>query len=527
VLRKALSVKGLLAIVAVAGVFAVGACTEDTVVQERPPFNPAPDGAFLGYYVVDTVNGSTTTCGNCHASFANEWSETIHAHAWEGLQSSAGAASYCEGCHAISENGNVWPDSVPAGINALDSADANRAIYYDVQCESCHGPGNDHAANPSATYPLASIQVDGGCGDCHEGTHHPFVEQWAVSNHAIGASLGRGSREGCDECHSGQGAIEEQFNETANYLEKGDGETYPITCVACHDPHGGPHPGQLRRPVEGEATPRQLCISCHNRRTVPEPGGTHGAHAAQGPLVLAENIGWWPDGLEWNQNELAHEHGDTDINPRLCATCHVVEEEIEDPVSGGTVHSVGHTFEATPCLATDGTLTDPPCANEPFAVCDGCHLNSETKMEDLADELTDKLKAIWDDLNGDHIINTDVAPADTGLFIRIIAAHGVDVLNLDDTTFTVAEGILFNTSVAWTKAAPWFSDGGLVLAPDDTLHFSAHPTAADGVHNPAFLRALLDASIAMGASFYSVAPPAGMDLEGPYTLPAKWDPNQK
>jgi len=238
-------------------------------------------------------------------------------------------------------------------------------------------------------------------------------------------------------------------------------------------------------------------------------------------VVLAENIGWWPDSLAWNQNELAHEHGDTDINPLLCATCHVVGEEIDDPVAGTTVHSVGHTFEATPCLATDGTLTDPPCANEPFLVCDGCHLNSDTKMDALQAELTGYLKAIWDDLSADGIINTDVAPADTGLFIRLIAAEGVDILNLDDTTFTVAEGILFNTSLSWTHDTPWFADGYIVLAPDDTLHFSAHPTGAQGVHNPTFLREILKASIAMGYSYYGLpAPP--MDLSGAYTLPASW-----
>jgi predicted CXXCH cytochrome family protein len=521
-----MSVKRVLAAVVVAGAFAVGACTEDTVIVERPPFNPAPDAAsgFLGYYTVDTVAGSQTTCGNCHASFDANWKETAHADAWNGLQGSGHAASFCEGCHAVSENGNVVDTT--AGINALDSNDVNRAVYYDVQCESCHGPGTDHAASPTSTYPLASIQVaEGGCGECHQGTHHPFVEQWAVSNHAIGSSLGRGSREGCDECHSGQGALDEQFGENGVYLEKGDGETYPITCIVCHDPHGGPHEGQLRRPLADESTPRQLCVSCHNRRTVPEAGGTHGAHGAQAAVLLAENVGWWPDGLEWNETELAHEHGDTDINPRLCGTCHVVEEEIEDPVTGGTVHSVGHTFEATPCLAVDGTLTDPPCANEPFLVCDGCHLASETKMENLAAELTGYLKSLWDDVNLDN--HMDWAGPDTGLLMRIIAQEGVDILNLEDTVHTVAEGILFNTSISWTHDADWFSDGNLVLAPDDTLHFSAHPTAADGVHNPTFLREILKASLAMGASFYGVSPPAGIDLRGAYTLPKAWAPDQR
>jgi predicted CXXCH cytochrome family protein len=514
-------VKGLLAAVAVAGVFAVGACTEDTVVQERPPFNPAPDGAFLGYYVVDTVAGSRTTCGNCHADQDKDWRGTIHAHAWEGLQSSDHAASYCEGCHAISENGSVWPDSVPAGINALDSNDVLRAVYYDVQCESCHGPGSDHVAAPASTYPLASLDASpSSCGDCHEGSHHPFVEQWNQSAHGNVTGFASG-RSGCNECHNGRGALLTQFNETANYLERDDPMgAFDITCSVCHDPHGGPFEHQLRAPLD-LASSRNLCVKCHNRRTIPEPGGTHGPHGAQGPLLFADNIGWWPDGLEWNENELQHEHGDPAINEELCATCHVVEQEITDAVTGDVIHSVGHTFEPIPCYDGSGMLTDPPCSNNRWEACEACHLNPELTFEANKDSLTNLLLAMWDDVNGDGILNTDVPPADTGLLVRIMTAHGAGVINFDDTVHTVAEGLLFNSQIAWTEDTPWFADGNIVVG-TDTVHFSSHPTSGQGVHNPTFLDAIMRASLAMGASFYSVAPPAGVNLEGPYTLPAGW-----
>jgi len=521
VLRK-LSIKRLLAAAAVASVFAVGACTEETIIQERPPFNPAPDAAsgFLGYYVVDTVNGSQTTCGNCHADQDLDWRGTVHSHAWASLQSSDHAASYCEGCHAVSQNGN--PVDSAAGINALDSNDVNRAVYYDVQCENCHGPGDAHAAAPASTYPLASLLADTiSCGECHEGSHHPFVEQWEQSNHGNVTGFASG-RSGCDECHNGRVSLVAQFGETANYLERDDpAGAFDITCSVCHDPHGGPFEGQLRTPID-IASGVNLCVKCHNNRTIPEPGGTHGPHAAQGPLVFANNIGWWPDGLEWNENELNHEHGDPAINEKLCATCHVAQQEITDAITGDVIHSVGHTFDALPCFDGSGLLTTPPCSNNPFEACEACHLNPELTYEATKDSLTNLLLSMWDDVSGDGVLNTDVAPADTGLLVRIMTAFGPNEINFDDTVHTVAEGILFNSQIAWTEDAPWFADGNIVVAPGDTVHFSSHPTSGNGVHNPTFLDAIMKASLAMGASFYGVAPPAGVNLEGPYTLPASW-----
>ncbi len=518
---KTLSVKRLLAAAAVVSVFAIGACTEETIVQERPPFNPAPDSAsgFLGYYVVDTTaDDQQTTCGNCHASFQTGWVETIHSDAWAGLQSSGFVASYCEGCHAVSESGNAV--SVAAGINALDSADVNRAVYYDVQCESCHGPGSDHAAAPSATQPLASLMADtGSCGECHEGTHHPFIEQWKQSAHGNVTGFASG-RADCGECHNGRGALELNFLETSAYLEQDDpAGAFDITCSVCHDPHGGPFEHQLRAPLDIVGS-RNLCVKCHDNRSAPA-AGTHGPHAAQGPVVFNQNAGWWPDSLEWLDG-LNHAHGDPDVNEDLCATCHMAEQTITDAVTGDEIHSVGHTFDAIPCFDGSGLLTDPPCSNEQFEACAGCHgtaAAAEIVYEDFKDELTDYLLAIWDDVNGDHIINTDVAPADTGLLVRIIAQEGPKILDVSDTLFTTAEGILWNAQLAWTEDAPWFADGVIVVAADDSVHFSSHPISGNGVHNPALLEELLKASLAIGAAHYGVAPPAGMDLKGLYRMP--------
>jgi predicted CXXCH cytochrome family protein len=493
-----------------------GACSEDNVVyQDREAFNPPADSVsgMLGYY---SIADKQTTCGNCHADTQVEWAETAHAHAWEGLQSSGGAQEFCEGCHTVSELGNAL--TAASGWNAVKDS-----TYLDVQCESCHGPGNDHVGSPTTTQPLASIAVDtgatNGCGECHNDIHHPFVEQWKQSKHGSGSSFSRGGSAGCDECHSAQGALEQQFNSNADYVEK-DGDPLPIVCAVCHDPHGGPLDGQLRAPV-GEGTSRSLCLLCHNRKTVPA-SGTRGPHAAQGPLVLGDNIAWWPDGFEWLDG-LTGSHGDTDVNEDLCATCHVVMFSVTDAATGDFVfNSVGHTFEAISCLDAQGIPTTASCTDDErdFSACASCHgteAASQAIYEAFKNTLNALLDQIWVDTDGNEIL--DPAPTDAGVLPLILQVTGDDKqIDRSDTLFTSAEGILYNAQVAATHDRDLFLDGATIVIDQgtgdpDTVSFSGHRSSGNGVHNPPFLEALLKASIQHAIDFYGIPAPApGFDL---------------
>jgi predicted CXXCH cytochrome family protein len=479
---------------------AVGGCSDDDIAFEnQDPFNPPADSAagFLGYY---TRADQQTTCGNCHASFQTGWLETAHADAWMGLQSSGGAQESCEGCHTVSELGNMVVG--PAGWNAVKDSS-----YLDVQCESCHGPGNDHIGDPAALQPLASIAVDTGltygCGECHEDTHHPFVEQWRASRHAnVGFATGR---EGCSDCHGGKQALAVQFQETANYLEKDEDVDIPITCPVCHDPHGGPFAHQLRAPIN-VGSKNHLCILCHNRVTVPGEG-TRGPHAAQGPLVLGQTVAWWPDGFEWLEG-LTSSHGDTDVNPELCATCHVSMFPITDAATGDFVfNSVGHTFEAIPCTDAQGIPVPGPCTDNQrtFEACAGCHgsgANARLIYQGFKDTLNALLDQIWVDTDGNGIL--DAAPTDAGVLPLILQATGDDKqIDRSDTLFTSAEGILFNAQIAYTDEREHFADGATIVG-GDTVSFSAHPTSGNGVHNPPFL----EASILHAIDFYGIPAPA-------------------
>src|SRR5512134_2364922 len=149
------------------GTSALVGCSDDIVYRDRAPFNPpvAAAAGFLGYY---DAAAKKTTCGNCHADYQGSWSETKHATAWTTLNASTAKKAECFTCHTVTGNGNAVSGS-PAGHDAV-----KEAVYYDVQCESCHGPGLQHVegvGQGSLVRPLAKLGVagTGDCGDCHSG----------------------------------------------------------------------------------------------------------------------------------------------------------------------------------------------------------------------------------------------------------------------------------------------------------------------------------------------------------------------
>jgi hypothetical protein len=185
-------------------------------------------------------------------------------------------------------------------------------------------------------------------------------------------------------------------------------------------------------------------------------------------------------------------HG-TEANPKLCATCHVSRFSGTDQ-NGVPFTSVGHSFEATPCLSpTTGLPVAGDCAVEQrsFAGCvaSGCHSSPQVaraafvtvrlRMNRLLDEL-------WTDTDGDRALE----PTDGGLLPGVYAARGLAELDPSTSTITVAKGAIWNALLAFTdERTVWqgFTVGGKTQA--------AHKGSGEGVHNPFLLEALLLASI--------------------------------
>lgn len=465
------------------------ACAERVVYRDqRFPEPPAAAAGFLGFQTVAT---NQTVCGNCHVGHQSDWERTAHADAWETLAASAGKQTFCEGCHTVNEQGN------DAGQETSGWTATGDPRYHDVQCESCHGPGLDHVQNPESTQPLARISVGTdltvGCGECHNGAHHPFVEEWEESGHGQVLASPAGRAE-CRSCHTAKGALD-AWGVTANYAERNDtqGHQLAIVCAVCHDPHNneasrrsevGTGPtnvlrtpesgGQLRFSIDVPNEEQNLCMKCHHKRAQPELDASQfsrGPHSPEGPLLLGENVGFWFGNVPVDER-IRGTHG-TEANPRLCATCHMVRYQVTDELTGEFVfQAVGHRFEALTCVDGQGIPTgEDSCAiaAQSFRGCvgSGCH-GTEDAARSIYVVVTNR-------------INTLAAELD-----RLVDQVRATEIRQNDGRWTTAEGADFNYQLAVRPGSQ--------------------------VHNPFMIEALLTTSIAEMKQDYGVSVRSGLDL---------------
>jgi predicted CXXCH cytochrome family protein len=470
-------------------------CSDDKIVfRDRAPFNPPPSEAagFLGYY---DAAAKQTTCGNCHASFQGEWQTTAHADAWATLQASGGAQELCEGCHTVNGNGNL-------AVGTAGGHDAVKdEVYYDVQCESCHGPGLEHVegvGQGQLVRPLAKISMDGtgNCGDCHSGSHHPFVEEWEQSGHGDVPARTTGS---CVRCHEGRGVLEQNFNVDANFVEKGDtAAPQRITCAVCHDPHGSPNTAQLRFPITSTDPEENLCMQCHLNRAEPNTS-SHGMepHAPQAAVLLGF-AGWRPPGFQYDTNRIYGSHATTK-NPKLCAGCHVASFTVTDQITGDFVfQATGHLFRPIPCLDAEGKPTaDKTCAyttaERSWKTCTqaGCHADESVAanlFNGARGDLKTRADQLWIDSNGDDVL--DAAPTDAGLLATVHQTQPAE-FDANDNILSVGEAAEFNARLCGEYP-------------------QSNTDNSKGAHNVFLCRALLDATIAYVNTYYFGLPAASV-----------------
>jgi hypothetical protein len=431
------------------------ACT-DVTYRDRPLFEtpPAAAAGFLGFR--DRLQNETV-CGNCHVGQQAEWEETAHADAFTTLEQSGSMQGFCQGCHTVNQRGNASTDSTGGWIGTQDPR------YHDVQCENCHGPGLTHVQNPDATQPLAPLSVGAnltvGCGECHNGVHHPFVEEWEQSGHSNVQASPAGRAE-CQGCHTGQAALR-AWGVTADYLEKNSATHLPIVCGVCHDPHSNrasrrlpptqdvddpihnpESGGQLRYSIDVPNEEENLCMKCHHKRAQPDidpaTQTSRGPHSPEGPLLLGENVGFWFGDSIADVDRIVGTHG-TGRNPRLCAGCHMPRFQVTDPQSGNFVfQATGHLFLAIPCLSGGVPTADTTCAltARTFRSCTatGCH-GDENAARSV---FTTTRNEILDD---------------AAELKRLVDQVRATAINANDKKWTTAEGADFNYQLAIKKGS--------------------------------------------------------------------------
>jgi hypothetical protein len=105
-----------------------------------------------------TCLGVEVSCRRCHVPQYSQWLDTPHAHAYETLAKAFQATNpACLRCHTTCELDLPLDGSVPVPENLRN-----------VQCESCHGSGADHARDGS----YGEIKVE-TCLVCHDKENSP------------------------------------------------------------------------------------------------------------------------------------------------------------------------------------------------------------------------------------------------------------------------------------------------------------------------------------------------------------------
>lgn len=396
-------------------------------VAGRSLFRPDLAGQYVLSAVITTASEGTTnltqtitagtylgvaTCELCHSGGQiaqdkySTWINTLHAqvfsNAIDGDANFAGAPmeQACFQCHTTGYDSNS--NAVDGGFYDLETMTnwtipavltngnwVSMKAHYpslagmaNVQCESCHGPGSIHASllgmTNSADWPSISINYDSGdCNQCHDdATHHPYGTEWLNSIHAVTTTDPAGNAS-CVGCHTGKGFIARIEGITNNV----DTSYNPITCQACHEPHGDTipanNPHMIRTlasvtlqdgTVVTNAGEGLLCMECHQARAKASTSamvynshfGPH--HGPQADMLEGVN------GYTYGEVIASSDHA---AISNTCVACHMQIIPSTDPAF---LYAGSHTFE----MSWNGGGTNAP--EDMVGACQQCHGSTVTSF---------------------------------------------------------------------------------------------------------------------------------------------------
>ncbi len=351
------------------GKFAVLPAEWDVQKQQWQPYGSAEN------WLTDPALNFVTSCAGCHVTDLNaergRWGD-------DGVQ--------CEACHGpgsihaeIASDARTNPS--PEELAALRAA---IKLTPDAQvCGQCHSQGKNETA--SSPYPVGYrpgadlldpavftlIKNDDPAHwwlTGHGKSNNMQFNEWLQSRHAKALNTLQSSDKAkpeCLQCHSADYRLTNLLIAKHDKGDRmGDVPTLPgvsaaqfgVTCLSCHDPHGGAG----RDFLLAEADAYTLCTTCHRATEVTE--GLHHPvkEMFEGVSVVADIAG------------TASVHFSEAEGPR-CQTCHVPRV----PMDG--INLASHALKPVLPGKTEGQLPDS---------CSGCHSDlSPTDLQALIDDI--------------------------------------------------------------------------------------------------------------------------------------------
>lgn len=270
-------------------------------------------GGFAG------VQQQYPNCMTCHnwmpkyAEIFNRWKESKHATRFKRdiTVGSANLGNNCLRCHTTGYDRNQVADNngfddvarrlgfvlsnflppAPGNFDTLVNRFPELSQYATIGCESCHGPGSEHALVGGDTNRIATDYSGNSCAPCHDSPwRRPAFRQWKNSNHSdavwsnsfaqasTNANYGTNNLDNCIRCHDGRGYINFTNSTPTNTQGMISVNQTMISCASCHDPHGNDYKSSLRKSPVGSDTlasgfdyssmlgTGKTCANCHKSR---------------------------------------------------------------------------------------------------------------------------------------------------------------------------------------------------------------------------------------------------------------------
>jgi len=315
-------------------------------------------------------------CTGCHDKIHNTEMLTPHAGAFTNAQFVAAGGqtnSACLPCHTVGYG-------LPTGFVSKSKTPQ----LAGVQCENCHGPAANHAANPDDYTVVPRVELAATvCGGCHTGAMNPTYEEWNTSGHAAvvpdalqAMSSSTNSISSCGRCHSG--SVRLALIGGQNPIALTNDLNVAITCAVCHDPHQtNSNPAQVRNPLFSTnyfslstsavftnvyATNINICGQCHNARGAAWSDTSRAPHHSPQYNLLLGSVGQL-----WN--------GVTDSPAGFNPGTHA-------GLPASALDSISGTFYLTnQCVSCHMQSDAPPAATQSHtfavashAVCLNCHV---------------------------------------------------------------------------------------------------------------------------------------------------------